>query len=88
MNGITDRAGRILASMLEQLRVPPEKAVRYLANGGNGKLAIDVQDPADLAFEHGGRTVLVVDPDSARGVADRQLDYQDESGFCLVSAKR
>jgi len=84
MDGITESAGRILLNVLDQLRVPPEKAVRFRANEGTGELIIDVQDPADIAFEHGGRTVLIVDPDSSRGVDDRRLDYRDESGFCLV----
>lgn len=77
MDGVTDRAGERLKQVLEESKSPPEKAVRYRITDGGAELKIDTQDPLDLAFEFGGRTVLIVDSATAETVAGRKLDYND-----------
>ncbi len=83
MDGITDRAGDRLKSFLDDVQAPPKKSIRYRIADGRGELMVDTQDPSDLAFEHGGRTVLVVDSVAAEAVAGRKLDFTD-GDFCLV----
>lgn len=79
MDGITECAGERLKKVLEDMSAPTEKAVRYRITNGGAELKIDTQDPLDLAFEFGGRTVLIVDTVTAETVAGRKLDYNDGS---------
>ncbi len=83
MDGITETAGERLKKVLDDTQAPREKCVRYRITTGGAELKIDTQDPLDLAFEFGGRTVLVVDTVTAEAVAGRKLDYSDGS-FSLV----
>jgi hypothetical protein len=83
MDGITETAGERLKKVLDDTQAPPEKCVRYKITNGVAELKIDVQDPLDLAFESGGRAVLIVDPVTAEAVAGRKLDY-DNGSFSLA----
>ncbi len=83
MDGITETAGEKLKKVLDDTQAPPEKCIRYRITNGGAELKIDTQDPLDLAFEFGGRTVLIVDTVSAETVAGLKLDFKD-GGFFLV----
>jgi Fe-S cluster assembly iron-binding protein IscA len=83
VNGITERAGERLKKVLDETGSPTEQAVRYRVTDGGGELTIDSTDPLDLAFEFGGRTVLIIDSVTAESVAGRKLDY-DDGRFALI----
>jgi len=83
MDGITELAGERLKKVLDDAQAPPEKCVRYRMTNEGAELKIDTQDPLDLGFEFGGRTVLIVDTTSAEAVAGRKLDFKD-GGFYLA----
>ena len=83
MDGITELAGEWLKKVLDDAQAPPEKGVRYKVTKEGAELKIDTQDPLDLTFDHGGRTVLLIDTTSAEAVAGLRLDFKD-GGFCLV----
>jgi hypothetical protein len=87
MKGITDRAGQALLEALEEDGVLEDQCVRYVGSAHGGEFEVDGPCPDDLVFEHEGRMVLVVGPETAEGCPDRVLDF--ESGqFTLVCYSR
>lgn len=87
MDGITTRAGRRLKAALEENAIPMNKCIRYLVTNtarGEGIMRVDERRPADVVYEYGGRTVLVVDDVSAEKLTGRKLDYFG-GRFSLVS---
>lgn len=49
------------------------------------ELLQDEQRPDDVAFEHEGMVVLVLDPDASEVLKDRKIDYdEDESALFFV----
>jgi hypothetical protein len=83
MEGITERAGRKLKNVLENVPLSPEKCYRYRIRNGDGELKVDARNPDDVAYKHDGRTVLTMDEKTAKILGQRKLDFKD-GGFCLV----
>jgi hypothetical protein len=83
MDGITELAGKKLKSVLDAAQLSPEKCYRYRIRNGEGELKVDARGPADVVYEYGGRTVLVMDKKTAKILGERKLDFKD-NGFCLV----
>jgi Fe-S cluster assembly iron-binding protein IscA len=76
MFSITDAAGQHLTALLENAKAPEETAIRFALEGNNLTPKLDTAHPGDETFDHAGRTILVLDPDALRVVADRTLDVR------------
>jgi hypothetical protein len=83
MKGITDRAGQALLEALEEDGVPEDQCVRYVGSAHGGEFEIDEAYSDDLMFEHEGRMVLAVGPETAEGCGDHVLDFESDQ-FTLV----
>ncbi len=73
---MTPAAAARLASMLARQQAAPNVAMRLSYNGRGVSFAPDRPRPDDTTFEHEGRIVLLLDPDTARLVEDEWLDVQ------------
>ena len=76
---ITEAAGARLAEILDQRDAPDEIAVRLVYDGQNLAMQADSSRPGDETFEHEGRTVLVLDSELSRLLAEQTLDAEGES---------
>lgn len=73
---VTESAGNHLAQLLEESEAPEDAAVR-IAHGEEGwSLLLDNAEPGDQQYEHNGRMVLLIDPESADLLGDVTLDVQ------------
>jgi Fe-S cluster assembly iron-binding protein IscA len=73
---ITESAGSHLAQLLSESDAPEDAAVRIAHDQEGWSLLLDNADPEDQRFEHEGRTVLVIDNESAELLGDVTLDVQ------------
>jgi Fe-S cluster assembly iron-binding protein IscA len=82
---ITEAAARHLAAVLENANAGQETTVR-LAPGDRGwVMQLDQPDPSDRAFDHDGRTVLVVAAEADAALSGVMLDVREtEQGAQLL----
>lgn len=74
---VTESAGTHLAQLLEDSEAPQDAAVRIAHDNQEGwSLSLDTAEPGDQKYEHQGRTVLVIDEESAALLGDVTLDVQ------------
>jgi hypothetical protein len=67
MMKITDAAGEYLTSVLDRANAPADTAIRLRLHNDGLAPELDSAQPGDMTFDHGGRTVLLLD--------DRARDY-------------
>jgi hypothetical protein len=85
MDGITQRAGLRLTTMLQEVNAPEEKNPRFAVADKAAELRFDEKRENDHTFRYGDRTVLLVDPLAMEESGGCKLDYQDGQ-FCFVSS--
>jgi Fe-S cluster assembly iron-binding protein IscA len=73
---VTESASSHLAQLLSESEAPEEAAVRIAHDQDGWSLLLDNADPDDQRFEHNGKTVLVIDQESAEMLGDVTLDVQ------------
>ena len=74
---ITDAAGSFLAEMLGEADAPEDVAIRFVAEEEGLALRLDRKQDADSAFDHEGRTIMVLDEEMSDFLAERTLDIED-----------
>jgi Fe-S cluster assembly iron-binding protein IscA len=80
---LTESAGVHLTDALAE--APEQAAVRLTVEQQSLAPRLDTAREDDVTFEHGGRTVLVLEPKLAEMLADRTLDtHETEQGPRLV----
>lgn len=77
MARLTDRAAQQLKQTLDRAQAPPDTAVRFVRSGAGAMLRFDDQHADDERLDFDGRTVLVLDPDTAEFVGNRVLDHEN-----------
>ncbi|UCF32903.1 MAG: hypothetical protein JSV78_11285 [Phycisphaerales bacterium] len=87
MKGITDRAAQALLEALEEDGVPEDQCVRYVGSAHGGEFEVDGPCPDDLVFDHEGRMVLAVGPETVEGCPDHVLDFESDQ-FTLLRYSR
>jgi len=73
---VTEAAGGYLSDVLDKSNAPAETAVRLNVGPDGLSAAIDEPRPGDMAFDHDGRKVLLLDERASAALADRTLDLQ------------
>jgi hypothetical protein len=73
---ITYVAGDYLTELLDTANASEETAVRFVVENNTLTPKLDTARPGDAAFDHEGRTVLVLDSSVAQAMADSTLDVQ------------
>jgi len=71
---MTEAAGKYLITVLEQANAPANTAIRLQVRDDGLSPAIDSAQPGDVAFHHGGRTVLLLDDRAGDYLAQSTLD--------------
>ena len=74
---VTEAASARLAEMLKQQDVPADIAVRFVHEGEGVGLRPDNEREGDTAFQHEGRTVLLLDAQVSELLVDDTLDVED-----------
>ena len=83
---VSEAARARLAHMLEQEAIPEEIAVRLVREPAGIALRGDSKRPGDETFQHGGRTVLVLDAVAAGLLSTSRL-YIDGAELALRHPK-
>jgi hypothetical protein len=73
---VTKAAGLRLAQKLAAKHADAQMVLRFLRTDRGWKLELDEPLPGDIAFVHEGRTVLVLDGEVAKSLANRTLDVR------------
>ena len=82
---VTDAARTYLAWMLDDAGAPEGTAIRLATLARGMKSTLDTPVLSDEAFDHEGRTVLVLDGRVSRKLRERTLDVeQTENGPSLT----
>jgi hypothetical protein len=74
MLAVTEDALARLAKMLEQEGVPKDAVVRLLHEPDGIAMVGDAERPDDKTFQHDGRTVLVLDAQTAETLSGSTLE--------------
>jgi Fe-S cluster assembly iron-binding protein IscA len=83
MDGITEHAASRLAALLEENSEAQGRSIRLVATDHGEELRIGDEREDDTTFKYADRPVLVVDPDTAKKLSGRKLDFKDNR-FCVV----
>ena len=67
-------ASEHLALILAEAEAPDDAVIRLVANGGRLGLAIDSVQPGDATFLHAEITVLAIDEQVSKLLANKKLD--------------
>jgi hypothetical protein len=80
---ITDRTGKVLNGLLEEMHAPTNQSVRLDFHVAEGRLFIDRELPGDEVHFFEGRKVLLMDPYTSEECVRRLLDFNG-SEFVLL----
>ena len=85
MIGITDRAKSILVDLRASIADAEPNAVLRLATNQNGELeiSIDVEKAGDVAVQHDGATLLVIEETVSAYLAGSTIDCTPDGGLGL-----
>jgi hypothetical protein len=61
MFSITDAAGEYLTALLDNANASEETAIRFVLEGTTLTPTLDRAHPGDVTFDHGDRTVVVLE---------------------------
>jgi hypothetical protein len=82
---ITDSAAEELERQLEREAPSSEYCFRIITEGDTRYMHIDTPRPGDTTFQHGGRTLLVMDPATVKEYAGLVIVYDaDQGSFAFV----
>jgi len=73
---VTDAAGARLAQMLGQQCLAEEFAIRFVYEGRGIVIQQDSERAGDTAFQHEGRTVLLLDAQISEQLTELTLDLE------------
>ena len=73
---ITDAAGAHLTALLEDANASEETTIRFVLADNTLTPKLDSARPGDATFDHGDRTVLVLDAQVSDTLGDATLDVQ------------
>ncbi|UCG12118.1 MAG: hypothetical protein JSU72_16680 [Deltaproteobacteria bacterium] len=86
---LTEAAGAHLTEILDDRDCPDGVAIRFLCQESAVSLVLDNEKPGDSTFEHQGRTVLRLDPDSAKLLDNETVDFkQNDTGGQLYLSRK
>ncbi len=74
MMKITEAAGEYLTAVLDRANAPTETAIRLQLRSDGLLPELDTARPGDMTFDHGGRTVLVLDHRARDYLVNSTLD--------------
>jgi hypothetical protein len=74
---VTESAGAHLSSLLVEAEAPEKVAIRFVREGDGFALDLDNPRDGDTTFAHQERTVLVLDDEVSKLMADLTLDVKD-----------
>lgn len=77
MLNITEPAADHLAKLLDEAEAPEGTAARFIASEEGLSLQVDSPKPEDQTIEHGGKTLLVMEPQVAELLDDKTLALED-----------
>lgn len=83
---VTEPVAAQLDAMLA--KAPEGVAVRFVLNGNALEPRVDTPREGDTAFQHGDKTVLLVEPTMAEALANRVLDAQVTEQGTQLSLKQ
>ena len=87
MLAVTEQATSHLKKVLDRPEVPQDKCIRIHRKGPEFSLVYDEKSDGDKAYEHDGKTVLVVDEKLAEALDDKTIDLEiAQEGARLVFA--
>jgi Fe-S cluster assembly iron-binding protein IscA len=82
---VTDEATKFIAGLLDEADAPDGVAARIVATQDGLQLGMDQARDEDATFEHDGRVVLIVDPQTQGILDERTLDLtQGDEGDRLA----
>ena len=82
---ITEPAANHLGKLLNEAEAPEGSAVRFTVGQEGLSLQLDSPREDDQSIEHGGKTLLVMDPQVSELLSDKTLAFeQTEQGPTLV----
>ncbi|MBI1942152.1 MAG: hypothetical protein HYS35_00685 [Betaproteobacteria bacterium] len=85
MFAMTDAAGGYLARMLKEARAPKGTAIRIVREEDKLKPKLDRPRAGDLAYDHAGTKVLLMDPKVSSMLETSILDVeQTQDGTKLI----
>ncbi len=70
---VSDTASEHLALVLAHLEAPDDAVIRLVANDGKLGLEIDTFQPGDTTFGHAEKTVLTIEEQVSRLLANQRL---------------
>lgn len=77
---VTTAALDRLSQKLDNKKAADEAALRFTRKPGGWRLQIDDPRPADKAFTHEGKKVLVMDGEVSQAMANMTLDVEKTGG--------
>lgn len=84
---VTTQAKAYLSQLLDKSKRSDDHAIRLAQTGEGMQMSIDEQQPADVAFEHDGKTVLVVEQQVAESLDQRELVVEDSDQGKVLAIK-
>ncbi len=78
MFSLSYTAGEHLAHMLAQANAREDAVIRVVAHEGKLGGVIDTVEPGDTTFAHAEKTVLAIDAQISKSLADKTLDLHVE----------
>jgi hypothetical protein len=90
MIGITDRAKCVLLDLRASIADEKPNAALRLAMNGNCELeiSIDVEKAGDVAVQHDGATLLLIEDTVSVGLAGSTIDCTPDGGLRLTLSSR
>ena len=83
---ITDRTGKVLNGLLEEMHASKSQSVRLDFHSADGRLFIDREQPGDEVHYFQGRKVLLIDSYTSEECARGLLDFNG-SEFVLSNPR-
>ncbi len=74
---VTEPALANIGRVLSEKNAPDNAAVRLKQESDGVRIRLDSPKSGDTTFNHGGKTVLVLDEKVSKSLADRKLDVLD-----------
>lgn len=88
MLAVTKPALERLSRRLTRKGAADGMALRFTRREGGWKLHLDHESPGDTAFSHDGRTVLVLDANVSKAMAEMTLDARERGQGSRLKLRR
>ena len=84
---VTTQAKAYLSQLLDKSKHSDDHAIRLAQTGEGMQMSIDQQQPADVTYEHEGKTVLVVEQQVATALDQRELVVEESDQGKVLAIK-